>query len=48
MIPAPYWANAMTAAWLSMVFFYVPQPNYWEIAMARHLRSNVLPRIPGV
>lgn len=41
----PY--HAMMAGWLSAMFWYLPEPDYWQIAMEHTMRSNVLPHITG-
>ncbi|SCU75549.1 hypothetical protein [Cupriavidus necator] len=42
------WANAWMAGWLSLVFFYHPEPDYMGLWFEQTMRSNVLPYIPGV
>jgi hypothetical protein len=38
----------MIAGWLSLVFFYHPEPDYWKLAFEQTMRSDLLPNIGGI
>lgn len=40
--------NAVMAGFLSACFWYLPEVNYWERALADVLRNERLPNIPGI
>ncbi|WP_454735452.1 hypothetical protein [Cupriavidus necator] len=42
----PY--HAMTAGMLSAMFWWLPQPDYWQIMVEHTMRSNVLPYTAGI
>lgn len=43
-----YWTNTLIAGWLSMLFFYHPEPDYMQLWFEQTMRSDVLPNFPGV